>query len=227
MRRVLGLLACCLVLAGCYEAEQEFSGEIEAAALDLTQPVPGGTVYIKCGPIEGVELYPLDLDPFFPVRGGYEISTMNSAIVPQNQNTSPQASLNLENSSSLPSTNVFVSGLKDGCTAVFSAVEVLIRLGGFAVDNPSEYIPVETPVAPRTGASPFPFTDSRRVDDEMWRRLLGREGEIQWLEERNLRRNAIVLFFDYDGAETGYGLRSSVMILDRAVFAERVVRVKG
>jgi len=44
MRRLLGLLAYCLVLAGCTEEEQQFSGEIEAAALDLTQPVPGGSV---------------------------------------------------------------------------------------------------------------------------------------------------------------------------------------
>jgi hypothetical protein len=222
MRRVLGLLACCLALAGCYEAEQEFTGEIEAAALDLTEPVPGGSVYITCGPIEGVQLYPLDLDPFFPVRGGYEISTMNSAIVPQNQSTTPQAFLNYENSRSLPNTNFFITGLKDGCTAVFSAFEMFIRPGGVTVDGS-----VPAQVIPGSGANGIVFSYSLRVDDEIRRRLRGREGRIEWLEERNLRRNAIVLFYRFIDPGTGFNGGSSIMVLDRVVFAERVVRVKG
>ncbi len=222
MRRVLGLLACCLVLAGCYEAEQEFSGEIEAAALDLTQPVPGGTVYITCGPIEGVELYPLDLDPFFPVRGGYEISTPNSAIVPKTNGPFPQAFLNFENSRSLPNTNFFISGLKGGCTAVFSAFEMFIRPGGFTVDSSFPVL-----IIPGSGANSIAFSNSRRVDEEIWRRLFGREGRIEWLEERNLRRNAIVLFYRFLDPRTGFYGGSSIMVLDRVIFAERVVRVQG
>ena len=221
MRRVLGLLACCLALAGCYEAEQEFTGEIEAAALDLTEPVPGGTVYIKCGPIEGVELYPLNLGPFFPVRGGYEISTTNREIVPKNYDTSPQAFLNYENSRSLPNTNFFISGLKGGCTAVLSAFEMFVRPGHFVVDNS-----ITVQVIPGSGANPIVFSGSRRVDDEIWRILGGREGRIEWLEERNLRRNAIVLFYHFIDPGTGFNGGSSIMVLDRAVFAERIVRVK-
>ncbi|MFO0513886.1 MAG: hypothetical protein ACK5YF_02845, partial [Rhodobacterales bacterium] len=58
---------------------------------------------------------------------------------------------------------------------------------------------------------------------------------IQWLlHGLNLVRNAIVLFFDYNkgtefdynGAKTIYVVGASMMILDRVVFAERVVRVK-
>jgi hypothetical protein len=237
MRRVLGLLACCLVLAGCYEAEQEFTGEIEAAALDLTQPVPGGTVYITCGPIEGVELYPLDLDPFLTIRGGYEISTMNRAIVPQGNGMAPQAFLNYEDARRLPNTNFFISGLKDGCTAVFSAVGLFIRTGGLTVSNPAEVEYADDPSGVPNGLasergqsdeSPFPFSDSRRVDQEIWRRVRDIDRTLQGLlDAMNVRRNAIVLFFAYNGAETGYGLRSSIMILDRAVFADRIVRLKG
>jgi hypothetical protein len=223
MRRVLGLLACCLVLAGCYEAEQEFSGEIEAASLDLTQPVPGGTVYIKCGPIEGVELYPLDLDPFFPVRGGYEISTPNSAIVPKTNGPLPQAFLNYEDSRSLPNTNFFITGLKDGCTAVLSAFKMLIRPGHFVVDTPGHAL-----IIPGSRGNPIRFSHSTRVDDEIWRRLRERKGKIVWpLDVLNLRRNAIVLFFSYKDPETGYNFASSVMILDHVIFADHIVLVKG
>ena len=222
MRRVLGLLACCLALAGCYEAEQEFSGEIDAASLDLTQPVPGGTVYITCGPIEGVELYPLDLDPFLPVRGGYEISTPNSAIVPKTNGPFPQAFLNFENSRSLPNTNFFITGLKGGCTAVLSAFEMRIMLGDLVVDSPTA-IQIE----PGSGGRPIEFSNSPRVDDEIWRILGGREGEIEWLDLRNLRRNAIVLSFPYRKAGAEYDSRSSVMILDHVVFADHIMRVKG
>jgi hypothetical protein len=222
MRRVLGLLACCLALAGCYEAEQEFTGEIEAAALDLTQPVPGGTVYITCGPIDGVEMYPLDLDPFFPVRGGYEISTTNSAIVPQNQNTTPQAFLNYENSRRLPNTNFFISGLKGGCTAVLSAFEMFVRPGHFVVDTPGD-----AQIIPGSGGNPIVFSKSLRVDEEIRRRLREREGKIDWLlDVINLRRNAIVLFYRFIDPGTGFNGGSSIMVLDRVVFAERIVRVK-
>jgi hypothetical protein len=237
MQKAVRVLACCLVLAGCYEAEQEFSGEIEAASLDLTQPVPGGTVYITCGPIEGVEMYPLDLDPFLPVRGGYEIFTTNREIVPQGNGMAPQAFLNYNNSRRLPNTNFFISGLKDGCTAVFSAVGLFIRTGGLTVSNPAEVEHADDPSGVPNGLesetgqsdeSPFAFSDSRRVNQEIWRRVRDIDRTLPGLlHAMNVRRNAIVLFFDYNGAETGYGLRSSIMILDRAVFTDRIVRLKG
>jgi hypothetical protein len=245
MQKVVRLLACCLVLAGCTEEEQEFSGEIEAAALDLTQPVPGGTVYITCGPIEGVEMYPLDLDPFLPVRGGYEIFTTNREIVPQNQTESPQAFLNYNNSRRLPNTNFFITGLKDGCTAVFSAVGLFITTGRKTVSDAAEN---EYPVYPsgipnRLGSEAdqsdegsMGFTKSHRVNQEIIRRMHDVDRTLQGLlQGLNLVRNAIVLFFDYNkgtefdynGAKTIYVVGASMMILDRVVFAERVVRVKG
>ena len=244
MQKVVRLLACCLVLAGCTEEEQEFSGEIEAAALDLTQPVPGGTVYITCGPIEGVEMYPLDLDPFFKVRGGYEIFTTNSSIVPQNQYTLPPAFLIYGNSRSLPNTNFFITGLKDGCTAVFSAVGLFITTGRKTVSGAAEdQYPVYPSGVPnglgsetgQSDESPIGFSKSRRVNQEIWRRVRDIDRTLQGLlQGLNLVRNAIVLFFDYkgtefdyNGAETIYGVGTSMMILDRVVFAERVVRVKG
>ncbi len=244
MQKAVRVLACCLVLAGCTEEEQEFSGEIEAASLDLTQPVPGGTVYITCGPIEGVEMYPLDLDPFFKVRGGYEIFTTNSSIVPQNQYTLPPAFLIYGNSRSLPNTNFFITGLKDGCTAVFSAVGLFITTGRKTVSGAAEdQYPVYPSGVPnglgsetgQSDESPIGFSKSRRVNQEIWRRVRDIDRTLQGLlQGLNLVRNAIVLFFDYkgtefdyNGAETIYGVGTSMMILDRVVFAERVVRVKG
>ncbi|MCA3438017.1 MAG: hypothetical protein INF48_11940 [Rhodobacter sp.] len=222
MQKLVRVLACCLVLAGCTEEEQEFSGEIEAASLDLTQPVPGGTVYITCGPIEGVEMYPLDLDPFLPVRGGYEIFTTNREIVPQGNGMAQQAFLNYANLRRLPNTNFFITGLKDGCTAVLSAVGMRIMLGDLVVDYPST-----VQLLPGSTANPIRFSHSDRVDDEIWNILRGREGYIDWLDLRNLRRNAIVLSFSYQKAGSEYDWQSSVMILDRVAFADYVVRVKG
>jgi hypothetical protein len=231
MRRVLGLLACCLALAGCYEAEQEFTGEIEAAALDLTEPVPGGTVYITCGPIEGVQLYPLNLGPSFWFRGGYKISTTNREIERESFYLTGQAFLNFEKSRRLPNTNFFISGLKDGCTAVFSAVAMRIKSGGYAMDSRASYIPSDAPrkapIVPGYERSPFDFSASQRVNEEIWRRMREREGTIQGLLDIiHVRRNAIVLFFDYEIPETRHGFGTSAMILDRVAFASRIVRVK-
>ena len=222
MQKVVRVLACCLVLAGCTEEEQEFSGEIEAASLDLTQPVPGGTVYITCGPIEGVEMYPLDLDPFLPVRGGYEIFTTNREIVPQGNGMAPQAFLNYANLRRLPNRNFFITGLKDGCTAVLSAAGMRIMLGDLVVDSP-----YTVQLIPGSTANGIRFSRSDRVDDEIWNILRGREGYIDWLDLRNLRRNAIVLSFSYQKAGSKHDWQSSVMILDRVAFADYVVRVKG
>jgi hypothetical protein len=230
MRRVLGLLACCLALAGCYEAEQEFTGEIEAASLDLTEPVPGGTVYIKCGPIEGVELYPLNLGPSFWFRGGYKISTTNREIERESYLGSGQAFLNFEKSRRLPYTNFFISGLKDGCTAILSAVGVLIRSGGVTIDVSGPVLsdaPRKAPIVPGYEQSLFRFSYSQRIDEEIWRRMHEREGTIQLLMDIiNVRRNAIVLSISFIDEGTGRDGYSSAMILDRVAFSDRIVRVK-
>jgi hypothetical protein len=189
-------------------------------------------------------MYPLDLDPFFKVRGGYEIFTTNSSIVPQNQYTLPPAFLIYGNSRSLPNTNFFITGLKDGCTAVFSAVGLFITTGRETVSGAAEdQYPVYPSGVPnglgsetgQSDESPIGFSKSRRVNQEIWRRVRDIDRTLQGLlQGLNLVRNAIVLFFDYkgtefdyNGAETIYGVGTSMMILDRVVFAERVVRVKG
>jgi hypothetical protein len=99
---------------------------------------------------------------------------------------------------------------------------MFIRPGGFTVDSSFPVL-----IIPGSGANPIAFSNSRRVDEEIWRRLFGREGRIEWLEERNLRRNAIVLFYRFVDPRTGFYGGSSIMVLDRVIFAERVVRVQG
>ena len=92
------------------------------------------------------------------------------------------------------------------------------------MDSPASYIPSDAPgEAPR---SP-PFSDSRRVNDEIWRRMVEVEDTIQGLLDMiHFRRNAIVLDFVYIGAKTGRDRDSAVMIFDRVAFSDRIVRVK-
>ncbi len=87
--------------------------------------------------------------------------------------------------------------------------------------------PRKAPIVPGYEQSLFHFSYSQRVDEEIWRRIHEREGTIQLLLDIiHLRRNAIVLSFSDVDVGTGRNSYSSVMILDRVAFADRIVRVK-
>ena len=57
MRRVVRVLACCGVLAGCAGAE----AEVAMKAVDFSKPVPPYTFFVTCGPLEGITMYPVPL----------------------------------------------------------------------------------------------------------------------------------------------------------------------
>jgi hypothetical protein len=76
MRRVLRVLACCGVLAGCAEAE----AEVAMKALDFSKPVPPHTFFVECGPLEGITMYPVPLAGKYTIKGKYRLSSSSNDL---------------------------------------------------------------------------------------------------------------------------------------------------
>jgi len=140
MRRVLRVLACCGVLAGCAEAEPEVS----AATVDFSKPVPPRIFFVECGPLEGITMYPVPLAGRYTIQGRYRLSSSVSDLsvadysveypgidrvviaVPDDQDSGVNA-------------NFFVQGLANGCTGVFAATRVDILPPEETLSEPSEH----------------------------------------------------------------------------------------
>ncbi|MFN7597810.1 MAG: hypothetical protein ACK5PT_13875, partial [Cereibacter sp.] len=140
MRRVVRVLACCLVLAGCAEAEPEVS----AATVDFSKPVPPYTFFVTCGPLEGITMYPVPLAGKYTVEGKYRLSSSVSDLsvmdysveYPGDDRTIVEIPNDLDSG---VNANFFVHGLANGCTGVFAATRVDILLPERVLSTPSEY----------------------------------------------------------------------------------------
>ncbi|MFN7269278.1 MAG: hypothetical protein ACK5UA_09860 [Cereibacter sp.] len=140
MRRVVRVLACCLVLAGCAEAEPEVS----AATVDFSKPVPPYTFFVTCGPLEGITMYPVPLAGKYTVEGKYRLSSSVSDLsvmdysveYPGDDRTIVEIPNDLDSG---VNANFFVHGLANGCTGVFAATRVYIILPERVLATPSEH----------------------------------------------------------------------------------------
>jgi hypothetical protein len=130
MRRVLRVLACCAVLAGCAEAEPEVS----AATVDFSKPVPPFTFFVECSPLEGITMYPVPLPGKYTVEGTYRLSSSMSdlsvqdylKIIPGDNRIIVSIPEDRSNRNNAVNANFFMHGLANGCTGVFSANEVVL-----------------------------------------------------------------------------------------------------
>jgi hypothetical protein len=139
MRLSIKLLLCCICLAGCAEAE----AEVAAKAVDFSKPVLPHTIFVECGPLEGITMYPVPLAGKYTVEGKYRLSSSRNDLsvtdysddkmviwgtgapvsdervivkIPDNLNDR-EAGINA---------NFFLHGLVNGCTGVFAADEVVL-----------------------------------------------------------------------------------------------------
>ena len=125
MRPSKKLLLCCLFLAGCVEAE----AEVATKAVDFSKPVPPEVFYIYCGSLEGVETYPIPLDPAFTAGGRYSISASIEDVSARNSGEGRFYIETPGERTARENVNFFVKGLKNGCTGVFSGFNVwLMRM---------------------------------------------------------------------------------------------------
>jgi hypothetical protein len=140
MRHSIKLLLCCLCLAGCADAE----AEVAMKAVDFSKPVPPHTFFVKCGPMEGITMYPVPLADKYTVEGTYRLSSSRNDLsvlddsvkypgfdrvvirIPEDQGNGVNA-------------NFFVQGLASGCTGVFAAVRVDILPPEEMLSEPSEH----------------------------------------------------------------------------------------
>jgi hypothetical protein len=130
MRKVLRVLACCAVLAGCADAE----AEVAMKAVDFSKPVPPHTFFLKCGPMEGITMYPVPLAGKYTVEGKYRLSSSMSdlsvqdylKIIPGDNRVIVSIPEDRSNRDSSVNANFFVHGLANGCTGVFAAFEVTL-----------------------------------------------------------------------------------------------------
>ena len=140
MLRVLSLLVCCLVLAGCAEAEPEVS----AATVDFSKPVPPRIFFVECGPLEGITMYPVPLAGKYTVEGKYRLSSSVSdlSVVDYSVQLPGQYRSIVEipsNRDSGVNANFFVQGLANGCAGIFAATRVDIILPERMLATPSEH----------------------------------------------------------------------------------------
>jgi hypothetical protein len=125
MRRVLRVLACCAVLAGCAEAE----AEVAMKAVDFSKPVPPHTFFVECGPLEGINMYPVPLAGKYTVEGTYRLSSSrNDLSTIDLSETDPGNNRMIimiaDDRDIGVNTNFFVHGMANGCTGVFAAKRV-------------------------------------------------------------------------------------------------------
>ncbi len=140
MLRVLSLLVCCLVLAGCAEAE----AEVSAATVDFSKPVPPLTFFVECGPLEGITMYPVPLAGKYTVEGTYRLSSsMSDLSVVDMSRTSPgndRIVVSIPDDRNIGvNANFFVHGLADGCIGVFAASELTLMRTEMMLKSAWEY----------------------------------------------------------------------------------------
>ena len=212
MRKVLRVLACCGVLAGCAEAE----AEVAMKAVDLSKPVPPYTFFVKCGPLDGITMYPVPLAKKYTVEGRYSLSSsrndLSVADYSDNKMTiwgiddpvsDERVIVNIPESVNdrEPGVNAsfFLHGLENGCTGVFAANEVVLMRTARALLSTWD----------------FGMTHSSVVDDA-YRAL-----------DRNPRTNSAVhsnaLFIDVSAAEGPKVVGvTSFMVLNGRVYASTI-----
>jgi len=207
MKKVVRVLACCAVLAGCAEAE----AEVAMTTVDFSKPVPPHTFFVECGPLEGITMYPVPLADKYTVRGKYRLSSSVSDLsamdysveYPGEDRTIVEIPDDLDSG---VNANFFVHGLANGCTGVFAATRVDILLPERVLSTPSEY----------------GITHSRVVDDV----YLEFEKDPKTKEE--LDRNALFInAFMYVEPRSDGGLVSSVasfLLFEGNAYATNVLR---
>jgi hypothetical protein len=125
MRRVLRVLACCGVLAGCADAE----AEVAMKAVDFSKPVPPHTFFLKCGPMEGITMYPVPLAGKYTVEGKYRLSSSMSDLskidLSETEPSNNRMVILIPDGRDIGvNANFFVHGLANECTGVFAANRV-------------------------------------------------------------------------------------------------------
>ncbi|MCA3441370.1 MAG: hypothetical protein IOC92_06405 [Rhodobacter sp.] len=130
MKKVVRVLACCAVLAGCAGAE----AEVAMKAVDFSKPVPPRIYFVECGPLEGITMYPVPLPGKYTVEGKYRLSSSVSDLSIRDLSLLdsrddrivvkiPDDRIDRINA---VNANFFIHGLANGCTGVFSAEEVVV-----------------------------------------------------------------------------------------------------
>ena len=85
MRHSIKLLLCCLCLAGCAEAE----AEVATKAVDFSKPVLPHTIFVECGPLEGITMYPVPLAGKYTVEGKYRLSSSSNDLTVMDMSKEP------------------------------------------------------------------------------------------------------------------------------------------
>ena len=130
MKKVVRVLACCAVLAGCAGAE----AEVAMKAVDFSKPVPPYTFFVTCGPLDGITMYPVPLPGRYTVEGKYRLSSSVSdlsvqdylKIIPGDNRIIVRIPEDRSNRNNSVNANFFVHGLANDCTGVFAASEVTL-----------------------------------------------------------------------------------------------------
>jgi hypothetical protein len=76
MRPSIKFLTCCFLLAACTQTE----AEVAAKAVDFSKPVPPHSFFVKCGPLDGITMYPVPLAGKYTVEDKYRLSSSRNDL---------------------------------------------------------------------------------------------------------------------------------------------------
>ncbi len=103
-------------------------------AVDFSKPVPPHTLFLECGPLEGITMYPVSLPGEYTVEGTYRLSSSRNdlsvedylEIIPGDNRIIVRIPDDGSNRNDGVNANFFVHGLANGCTGVFAASEITL-----------------------------------------------------------------------------------------------------
>jgi hypothetical protein len=203
MRLSIKLLLCCICLAGCAEAE----AEVAMKAVDFSKPVLPHTIFVECGPLEGITMYPVPLAGKYTVEGKYRLSSSSNDLTVMDMSKLSRGdrvviTIPDDDRDAGFNANFFVDGLENGCTGVFAANRVDIMTTERMLASASEISLTLSPVV-----------------DEAYFAI-----EKDTVKKLNMERNA--LFINIHAWESPrVGGVGTLMILDGDVVASDVVRL--
>jgi hypothetical protein len=204
MRRVVRVLACCGVLAGCAGAE----AEVAMKAVDLSKPVPPSIFFVECGPLEGIIMYPVPLAGKYTIEGKYRLSSSSNDLTVMDMSKLGPGddrvviSIPDDDRDAGFNANFFIHGLANGCMGVFAANRVDIMKTERMLKSASE----------------ISLTLSRVVDEAYF------AIEKDSVKRLNMERNALFIKI-YASESPRVGSTNTFMILDGDVVASDVVKL--
>jgi len=219
MGKLVKVAGLCVAVLACGPAPADEPGTTPAPVVDFAAPLPGGTFYNKCGPVEGLGMRRLDVDPRFTAGGKYVFYTASDAVFLENEfwiidsfltDTYHGGQVKLNTAkwrNDSVNTTFMVRGLKNDCALIFTAEHIRIMAVVSVIEGAHYPLYWDD-----TATAKIQYTSSPKVDAIIDSLFAG--NGLEFLIER-----AVVLNVNYK-TDRGGGTATSAMLVDGHLFSE-------